>query len=116
MTALARELGLPRSTLSRAVQPAFRLFFTHAYASWEKGSVENCNRLVRRWYPKGIDFSRVSVQAIAANITIVFCIVVPFPSARQFRPRPESSAPPSQKLQVSGFWRKIGLAPGEGVC
>ena len=66
MTALARELGLPRSTLSRAVQPAFRLFFTHAYASWEKGSVENCNRLVRRWYPKGIDFSRVSVQAIAA--------------------------------------------------
>ena len=29
-----------------------------AYASWEKGSVENCNRFVRRWYPKGTDFGR----------------------------------------------------------
>lgn len=36
------------------------IYYTRAYASWEKGSVENCNRLVRRWYPKGTDFSRCS--------------------------------------------------------
>ena len=24
------------------------VYYTRAYASWEKGSVENCNRLVRR--------------------------------------------------------------------
>lgn len=35
-------------------------FYTRAYAAWEKGRVENCNRLVRRWYPKGTDFSRVT--------------------------------------------------------
>ena len=29
-----------------------------AYASWEKGSVENCDRFVRRWYPKGTDFGK----------------------------------------------------------
>ena len=58
--------GAGDEAVFRAVQPASRLFFTHAYVSWEKGSVENCNRLVRRWYPKGTDFSRVSVQAIAA--------------------------------------------------
>ena len=34
------------------------VYYTRAYASWEKGSVENCNRFVRRWYPKKTDFSR----------------------------------------------------------
>ena len=34
------------------------VYYTRAYASWEKGTVENCNKLVRRWYPKGTDFSR----------------------------------------------------------
>lgn len=36
------------------------VYYTRAYASYEKGSVENCNRLVRRWYPKGTDFSLCS--------------------------------------------------------
>ena len=34
------------------------VYYTRAYASWEKGSVENCNKLVRRWYPKGTDFAK----------------------------------------------------------
>ena len=42
-----------------------RIYYTHAYAAWEKGSVENANRLVRRWYPKGTDFSKVSLSRIA---------------------------------------------------
>ena len=33
-----------------------KVYYTRAYACWEKGSVENCNRFVRRWYPKGTDF------------------------------------------------------------
>ena len=36
------------------------VYYTRAYASWEKGSVENCNRFVRRWYPKKTDFSKCS--------------------------------------------------------
>ena len=42
-----------------------RIYYTHAYAAWEKGSVENANRLVRRWYSKGTDFSKVSRLRIA---------------------------------------------------
>ena len=42
-----------------------KVYYTHAYAAWEKGSVENANRLVRRWYPKGTDFSKVSPGCIA---------------------------------------------------
>lgn len=34
------------------------VYYTRTYASWEKGSVENCNKLVRRWYPKGTDFAK----------------------------------------------------------
>ena len=34
-----------------------KVYYTRAYASCEKGTVENANRLVRRWYPKGTDFS-----------------------------------------------------------
>lgn len=42
-----------------------KVYYTHAYAAWEKGSVENANRLVRRWFPKGTDFSKVSPRHIA---------------------------------------------------
>ena len=36
------------------------VYFARAYAAWEKGCIENCNRIVRRWYPKGTDFSKGS--------------------------------------------------------
>ena len=41
------------------------VFYTRAYASWEKGSVENANRMARRWYPKGTDFSKCSRAEIS---------------------------------------------------
>ena len=39
-------------------------YYTRAYASYEKGAIENCNRLVRRWYPKGTDFNRLTRREI----------------------------------------------------
>ena len=41
-------------------------YYTHAYAAWEKGSVENANRHVRRFYPKGSDFSRLTHKQVKA--------------------------------------------------
>ncbi|WP_421673733.1 transposase, partial [Streptococcus pseudopneumoniae] len=29
------------------------IYYAHPYASWEKGTDENHNRLIRRWLPKG---------------------------------------------------------------
>ena len=45
---------------------AFRseVYYTRAYASYEKGAIENCNRLVRRWYPKGTDFNQLTRRQI----------------------------------------------------
>lgn len=36
------------------------LFFCHPYASWEKGGVENTNRYLRRWIPKGANIAEWS--------------------------------------------------------
>jgi transposase, IS30 family len=40
------------------------LFFCHPYASWEKGGVENTNRYIRRWIPKGADIAKWSNKDI----------------------------------------------------
>lgn len=42
-----------------------RCFFAHAYHSWERGSNENTNGLIRRFFPKKIDFRTVSDKEIA---------------------------------------------------
>lgn len=44
----------------------FDVYYCHSYAAWEKGSNENLNRMIRRWYPKGTDFTRVTKREIAA--------------------------------------------------
>ncbi len=37
-----------------------KIFFAHPYSSWEKGLVENTNKLVRQYIPNGTDFSTLS--------------------------------------------------------
>lgn len=39
-------------------------YFAHAYCSQERGSNENLNGLIRRYFPKGTDFSKVSNEEI----------------------------------------------------
>ena len=38
--------------------------YCHPYSSWERGSNENQNKLVRRHYPKGCNFDPVSASEI----------------------------------------------------
>jgi IS30 family transposase len=40
-------------------------YFCHPYHSWEKGSVENTNGLIRRFLPKKTDFNKISNEDIA---------------------------------------------------
>lgn len=39
-------------------------YFAHAYCSQERGSNENLNGLIRRYFPKGTDFSKVTDERI----------------------------------------------------
>lgn len=45
--------------------PRFAIYYAHPYRSGERGSNENANGLLRREFPKGTDFSRVSASEIA---------------------------------------------------
>lgn len=42
------------------------IYYCHSYAAWEKGSNENHNRMIRRWLPKGTDFTKISKKQVAA--------------------------------------------------
>jgi transposase, IS30 family len=53
--ALARHLGIS-------------VYFAHPYASWERGTSENTNRLLRQYYPKGTDFAEVSHYDLASTV------------------------------------------------
>lgn len=43
------------------------VFFAHPYCSWERGTSENTNGLLRQYYPKGTDFDDVSHQDLACK-------------------------------------------------
>ena len=36
------------------------VYFTDPYCSWQKGAIENMNKLLRQYFPKGTDFNLVS--------------------------------------------------------
>lgn len=41
-----------------------KVYFAHPYHSWERGSNENCNGLLRRYFPKGTDFAKIEESEI----------------------------------------------------
>jgi len=82
---MLRKSGLPIKTLTadngrefanhesiaRILETSF--YFAHPYCSWERGSNENANGLVRQYFPKGSDFSCITqdfmiVQMLVLNL------------------------------------------------
>lgn len=46
-------------------------FFCDPYSSWQKGTDENANKLFRRFFPKGTDFSKVSQEEIDQAVYLI---------------------------------------------
>ena len=40
------------------------VYFAHPYSSWERGTNENTNGLIRRFYPKKTDFNKISYHEL----------------------------------------------------
>lgn len=60
-----REFARP-AELERAL--AMPIYFAHPYHSWERGSNENANGLLRQYLPKGVDFTDVHPQQLRGYV------------------------------------------------
>lgn len=63
---LTRDRGsenMGHETLERHLG-GLRCYFAHPYHSWERGSNENGNGLIRRFFPKGTDFRTITEEEI----------------------------------------------------
>lgn len=56
--------GIEKSCLTK--QPRTTLFYCHPYSSYERGTNENINRMIRRFFPKGTNFDEVTPAQISA--------------------------------------------------
>ena len=54
--------GIEKSIRNK--QNRTKLYFAHPYSSWERGTNENINKMIRRFVPKGVDISSYSDKDI----------------------------------------------------
>lgn len=54
--------GLERSALRKGNRTT--VYYCHPYSSYERGSNENQNRMIRRRHPKGTDFAEVTAAEV----------------------------------------------------
>ena len=47
------------------------IYFTDPYSSWQQGSYENENGLLREFFPKGHDFAQVTDEELAHAIHLI---------------------------------------------
>ena len=47
------------------------IYFTDTYCSWQKGSNENANGLLREFYPKGKNLSHINAKTLEKNLAFI---------------------------------------------
>lgn len=81
ISAMAKTLNVPSFTTDNGIEnkqhtlitqnTGAPVFFTDPYSSWQKGSVENANKMIRRYFPKGTDFSKVTQAQVDHAVALI---------------------------------------------
>lgn len=77
LTNLTQEFSVRSITFDRGHENAkhhelgIPTYFCNAYSSYEKGGVENANKMIRRFLPKKTDFSLISQEEINQIVSII---------------------------------------------
>lgn len=76
------------------------IYFAHSYSSWERGTNENQNRMIRRFVPKGVDiaeFSHEDIQEIEDWMNNYPRKILGYKTANQVA---------EECLQSDSFWKR----------
>lgn len=74
---MAKNLMIKSSTWDNGIENqqhqrfGMPTYFCDPYSSWQKGGVENVNKMLRRYFPKGTDFSLVSEGQLQKAVLII---------------------------------------------
>ena len=52
------------SSVREPQKTRFKMYYAHPYSSWERGSNENANKMIRRFIPKGTDIGKLALKDI----------------------------------------------------
>lgn len=55
--------GMEKSKRTR--KPRTKIYYCHPYSAYERGSNENMNRIIRRFFPKGTNFDTITAAEVA---------------------------------------------------
>lgn len=75
--AVAKRMMMKTATVDNGIENrdheawGMPTFFCDPYSSWQKGGVENANKMFRTFFPKGTDFSTVTQKDIDAACAII---------------------------------------------
>jgi len=65
---ITRDNGIENTHHVETETPSF---FCEPYSSWQKGSIENANKLIRVFFPKGTDFRFVTQEEVDEAIKLI---------------------------------------------
>ena len=68
MKSLTLDNGMENRDYEKLGVPTF---FCDPYSSWQKGGVENANKMLRRFFPKGTNFADVSSEHVKLVVEIL---------------------------------------------
>lgn len=81
------------------------VYFADSYASWQKGTIENENKLIRQYIPKGTDFRELTEEFMRRTKSGSFHAEIAPITAHKANTRNDANSSPRASAMVAGTSR-----------